>query len=64
MTKRLRNLYLHALILAHDTSQLQVTFDLLPDLLETVHDGHGGDGVDTTQNVQSYVHQTLQDMTG
>lgn len=40
--------YLHALVLAHDASQLQVTFDLLPDLLEAVDDGHGGDGVDST----------------
>lgn len=51
--------YLHAFVLAHDASQLQITFDLLSDLLEAVNDGHGGDGVDTTQDVQSHVHQTL-----
>jgi len=51
--------YLHALILAHDAGQLQVTFDLLSDLLEAVDDGHRGDGMDTTQDVQSHVHQTL-----
>ena len=51
--------YLHAFILAHDASQLQITFNLLSDLLEAVNDGHCGDGVDTTQNVQSHIHQTL-----
>ena len=51
--------YLHALVLAHDSGQLQVTLDLLPDLLEAVDDGHGGDGVDATQDVQGYVHQAL-----
>lgn len=51
--------HLHALILAHDTCQLQITLDLLPDLLETVNNGHCGDGMDTTQNVQSHIHQTL-----
>lgn len=52
--------YLHAFILAHDTSQLQITFDLLSDLLEAVNNGHCRDGVDTTQNVQSHIHQTLE----
>lgn len=51
--------YLHALIFAHDSSQLQVTLDLLPDLLEAVHDGHGGDGVDAAQDVQGHVDQPL-----
>lgn len=52
--------YLHAFILAHDSSQLQVTFDLLPDLLEAVHNGNRRDGVDPTQNVQRHVHQPLK----
>lgn len=51
--------YLHALILAHDASQLQITFDLLSDLLEAVNNGHCGDGMNTTQDVQSHIHQTL-----
>lgn len=51
--------YLHALIFAHDSSQLQVTLDLLADLLEAVHDGHGGDGVDAAQDVQGHVDQPL-----
>lgn len=53
--------YLHTLVLAHDTSQLQVAFDLLSDLLEAVHDGHGGDGMDTSQDVQSHIHQALEE---
>lgn len=40
--------YLHALVLAHHTSQLQITFDLLSDLLEAVNNWHSRDGVDTT----------------
>lgn len=43
--------YLHTLILAHDTGQLKITFDLLPDLLKAVHDGYRGDGMNATQNV-------------
>lgn len=43
--------YLHTLILAHDTGQLKITFDLLPDLLKAVHDGYRGDGMYATQNV-------------
>lgn len=31
----------------------------MPDLLEAVHDGHGGDGVDAAQDVQRHVHQAL-----
>lgn len=51
--------YLHALIFAHDSSQLQVTLDLLANLLEAVNDGHGGDGVDAAQDVQGHVDQPL-----
>lgn len=51
--------YLHTLIFAHDSSQLKVTLDLLPNLLEAVHDGHGGDGVDAAQDVQGHVDQPL-----
>lgn len=51
--------YLHALVFAHDSSQLQVALDLLADLLEAVHDGHGGDGVDAAQDVQGHVDQAL-----
>ena len=52
--------YLHALVLAHDAGQLQVTLDLLADLLEAVDDGHGGDGVDAAQDVQRHVDQALR----
>lgn len=52
-------LYLHALVLPHDPCQLEVAFDLLPDLLEAVHNRDGGDGVNATQDVQSHVDQPL-----
>ena len=58
--QELRRAYLHALVLAHDAGQLQVTLDLLADLLEAVDDGHGGDGVDAAQDVQRHVDQTLR----
>lgn len=51
--------HLHAFILAHDTGQLQVAFNLLADLLEAVYNRHSGDGVDATQNVQGHIDQTL-----
>lgn len=51
--------HLHTFILAHDSSQLQVAFNLLTDLLEAVYNRHGGDGVDTAQNVQSHIDQAL-----
>lgn len=57
---KVRHSYLHALVFAHDTSQLQVAFDLLSDLLEAVHNWHGGNGMDTSQDVQSHVYQTLK----
>lgn len=55
-----RDTHLHTLILAHDASQLQITFDLLSNLLEAVNNGHCGDGMDTTQDVKSHIHQTLR----
>lgn len=54
-----RTSYLHALVFAHDTSQLQVTLDLLSDLLEAVDNRHRGDGVNAAENVQSNIHQAL-----
>lgn len=54
-----RDAHLHTLILAHDAGKLQITFDLLSNLLEAVNDGHCGDGMDTTQDVKSHIHQTL-----
>lgn len=40
--------YLHTLILAHDTSQLKITFDLLSDLLKAVHNRYRGDCMNST----------------
>jgi hypothetical protein len=51
--------YLHALVLAHHSCQLEVAFHLLSNLLEAIHDGNGGDGVDSAQYVQRHINQTL-----
>lgn len=51
--------YLHALVLPHHSCQLEVAFHLLSNLLEAIHDGNGGDGVDAAQDVQRHINEAL-----
>lgn len=48
--------YLHALVLAHHSCQLEVAFHLLSNLLEAIHDGNSRDGMNTAQYIQCHIN--------